>query len=599
MDGTPTMKSTTMKMDAVPRDQRRARMSARITELERARASQLGLLRDLKKYMLPFRGRFDVQSQDQRGGRPDLAVINGAAQRSMSILSSGMMAGLTSPGRPWFKLTTQDPDLAEFTPVKQWLDDVARSMRAVFARSNLYNVLPSCYQEIAGFGTTALLELADSQSLIRFVPFTIGSYGIAQNDRLVVDTFTRSYKRTVRQIVDRFGTENLCESTRNLWRTGKLEVELTLNHIIEPNHGQQPGSFGPNGMPFTEEYWEATGGMDAPIGRSGYQERALFVPRWDVAGDDLWGMGIGHQILGDVKQLQFLERRKEDVLEKHTAPPLEAGIEMRGRRISLLSGDVSYTNPSQTGGAQIRPIMQTDPQAFRYAKEDISDIMLRIRQACFEDLFLMLANDTRSGITAREVEERHQEKMLVLGPVLERLNEELFDPIIDRTYAIMERASIGHWRGQMHGQGLLPEPPEELADTEIHVEYTSILAQAAKATNTRGIEAFGMFLTTLAQAKMIADQAGVGEKVNWDQAIDEYADAQGVPSRMINDDDTVAQMRQAKQQQQQMQQMAQMAPALKQGAEAAATMATTVPQEGNIGAALSAAGAGAGGPLGG
>jgi DNA-binding IscR family transcriptional regulator len=47
------------------------------------------------------------------------------------------------------------------------------------------------------------------------------------------------------------------------------------------------------------------------------------------------------------------------------------------------------------------------------------------RGAYYADLFLMLANDDRSNVTATEIAERHEEKLLMLGPVLERLHNEM------------------------------------------------------------------------------------------------------------------------------------------------------------------------------
>jgi hypothetical protein len=401
------------KLDPVPKDQERTRVLSRVKKLEDGFNSQKPTLQEISEYVLPYRGQWQgSQGQEQRGKRKGLKIINNTAGRSMSILSSGMMAGLTSPGRPWFKLSTQDPDLSEYTPVRSWLDDVARSMRTVFARSNLYNVLPGVYTELGGFGTSSLQEVDDPMSIVRFYPYTIGTYALAQDDRLVVDTFCRRYTSTVRQVVAKFGAGGrVSERVLQQYACGKFEESVEVIHIIQPNYRRQLGVAGWPGAPFLEEYWEANSNVVGyPLQRTGISERALFAPRWDVTGNDVWGTGLCHQIIGDVKQLQFLERRKEDVLEKHTAPPLEAGTELRGKRISLLAGDVNYTNPSSTGGAQIKPIVLTHPNAYQYVAEDIGTIERRIRSACYEDLFLMLANDTRSGITAREVEERHQEK---------------------------------------------------------------------------------------------------------------------------------------------------------------------------------------------
>ena len=58
-----------------------------------------------------------------------------------STHASGMMAGLTSPARPWFRLTVADAGLREYGPVKEWLWDVANRMRDMFLKTNLYAVL--------------------------------------------------------------------------------------------------------------------------------------------------------------------------------------------------------------------------------------------------------------------------------------------------------------------------------------------------------------------------------------------------------------------------------------------------------------------------
>ena len=46
-------------------------------------------------------------------------------------------------------------------------------------------------------------------------------------------------------------------------------------------------------------------------------------------------------------------------------------------------------------------------------------------------------DDVRS---ATEIVERREEKMVMLGPVLERLHDELLDPLIGRVFQIIARA---------------------------------------------------------------------------------------------------------------------------------------------------------------
>ena len=114
----------------------------------------------------------------------------------------------------------------------------------------------------------------------------------------------------------------------------------------------------------------------------------------------------------------------------------------------------------------------------------------------------------------------------MLGPVLERLNSELLDPLIDRVFRIMV------------SRGLFPEPPEELREVDLKVEYISIMAQAQKLLSANSIERLTGFAADLA-----AVQPDVLDKVDFDQAIDEYGGITGAPPRLIRSDDDVAALR--------------------------------------------------------
>ena len=93
--------------------------------------------RDCAEYISGYRGRFQVQTiSENRRRKP---VYNEEAKLASSILASGMMAGVTSPARPWFKLSTSDPELMDHHNVRVWLDSVTKIMLEVFARSNFYN----------------------------------------------------------------------------------------------------------------------------------------------------------------------------------------------------------------------------------------------------------------------------------------------------------------------------------------------------------------------------------------------------------------------------------------------------------------------------
>jgi hypothetical protein len=145
----------------------------------------------------------------------------------------------------------------------------------------------------------------------------------------------------------------------------------------------------------------------------------------------------------------------------------------------------------------------------------------------------------------------------------------VLDPVITRVYGIMDR------------MGLIPEAPEAIADRPVTIEYTSMLAQAQKAAGLGTIERTVGFVANLFAATS-GQRPDVFDKLDFDQAIDEFADRQGSPARVVRSDDDVAAIRAERAKQAQMQQMAAMAPALKQGADAIKAAGEAVPQEGSV-----------------
>jgi hypothetical protein len=286
---------------------------------------------------------------------------------------------------------------------------------------------------------------------------------------------------------------------------------------------------------------------------SGFDDFPIMAPRWSITGEDIYGYSPGMDALGDIKALQLEQKRKAQAIDKLVNPPMTAPSSLRNQRASLLPGDVTYVDVTQ-GQQGFAPAYQINPRIQELVL-DIQENQGRIRRAFFEDLFLMIANDTRSNITAREIQERHEEKLLMLGPVLERLNDELLDPLIDRTFNIMLKFN------------LIPPPPPELEGMDLSVEYISVMAQAMKLTGITGIERLMGFAGQMAQAN-----PAVLDKIDFDQALDEYASMVGVPPSIVLDDSMVAKVREQRAQQQAyQQQLANMT----QGIENAKTLSET------------------------
>jgi hypothetical protein len=543
-------------------------------QLEAERSTFISHWRDLGDFYFPRRPRFFV-SDVNKGDRRNQKIIDSTGTLAARTLRSGMMSGITSPARPWFRLTTPDPDLAESAKVKDWLDLVVRRMNAVFLRSNLYNVLPMTYGDLGVFATSPMSVEEDIDDTIRCMSFPVGSYMIAKDYRGKINTFLRDFRMTVRQLVDQFGRLDekgkpdwsvFSTQVKTMWDRSEYETWVDVCHVIQPNEEYNPKKIESKFKKFSSCYYErgiggqdkSAGSLDSIDGRylseKGYDNFPILCPRWEVTGEDVYGTECpGMSALGDVKQLQLGEKRGAQAIEKMVNPPMTAPTQLQNRKISILPGDTTFVDVRE-GQQGFRAAHEVNLRLMELENKQ-AQIRDRIKRAFYEDLFLMLANSDRREITAREIDVRQEEKLVALGPVLEQLNQDLLDPLIDNTFDYMIQ------------QDQLPPPPDDIQGVKLRVEYVSVMAQAQKLVSVGSVEKFLGFASSVAQFS-----PEILDKINTDQAIDIYGDITSVPNGIIRSDDEVDQIRARKAQQQQAQQKLQ---AIEQGAGAAKQLSET------------------------
>lgn len=515
---------------------RRQTLERRRSALESDRSSFMTLWRMLNDYILPTRGRF-VSTDNNRGDRRSKNILDSTATLAARTLSSGMMSGITSPARPWFRLTTPDPDMAEFASVKTWLYTCTERIRWALARSNFYNKAPLVYQDMGVFATGGLLQLEDDHSITRFYDLPVGSFCTALDESNRPGLLTREFQMTVYQLVQRFGVKACTRHVQDAYRRGNLETLIEVVHFVHQNSNMKADAMYAKEHAYYSCYYEKnapyTPDSQAFLRESGFREFPVTIPRWEVTGEDVYGTNSpGITALGDIKQLQAAEKMSLQAVEKMIKPPLVGPTALKHVRVSILPSDITYVD-TREGQQGLRPIheLRFDVNSLE-AKQ--AQCRGRIERSFFADLFLMLSTvDAQSGaqrdMTAAEIYERHEEKLLALGPVLEQLNQDFLDPIVDRTFNILER------------RGFIPLPPPELEGVSLQTEYISIMHQAQKATSLQGLR------STVEFVLMIADKdPSALDKLDTDKIIDHAADAAGIPPDVIKPQDQVDAVRQAR-----------------------------------------------------
>ncbi len=531
-------------------DSLKQQLNKQLSQLKAERLSFEPHWRELSDFTRPRSTRFTA-SEVNRGDRRNSKIIDPAAVMAARTLSSGMMSGITSPARPWFRLATPDRDLMDYGPVKLWLETVEQRMNEVFNRSNLYQSLPLMYDGLGTFATGAMAVVADPQRVIRTVPFPTGSFYIANGADLSVDTAFREFSMTVRQVITEFGTDAASDTVKSQWNSGQYGQWVNVVHAVYPNLDRQTGKLEAKHKAYKSVYYEANSTDDKLLRESGYDEFPIMAPRWEVNGEDVYGSSCpGMVALGSVKALQLLQRRKAQMIDKITNPPLQAPASIKSQRISTIPGGITYLSMSGAEN-EIKPLFQIQGGATNGLLEDIQDTRQIIDHAYFVDLFRMMQTVNTRSMPVEAVAEMREEKLLMLGPVLQRLDSELLDKLINRTFSVMAE------------NNLLPVPPDEMQGMQLKVEYISVMAQAQKAIGVSSIERFIGFTSGIGQFKPDAL-----DKINVDETIDAYAASIGVPPSVVATNEQVAQIREQRAQQQAMAQQMQMAQAAVGGAQA-------------------------------
>lgn len=533
-----------------PKLPKRDKLFTRWGSLKTERASWWAHWQELSTYLLPRSGRFFVQDRD-KGWRRHNNIYDNTGTRALRVLGAGMMAGATSPARPWFRLSTSDPGLAEYHPVKLWLDDVTQLMQRVFQKSNTYRALHGMYEELGCFGTAASIVLPDYNNVIHHYPLTAGEYCISTDWQGNVCTLYREFERPVSEVIKEFGYKNCSQTVRSMYDRGNLDQWIRIIHAIEPRADRDVTKKDNKNMPWLSCYFEVGGNPDNYLRESGFESFPCLVPRWATAGGDIYGNSPGMEALGDIKQLQHEQLRKAQGIDYKARPPLQAPTSLKNREVDMLPGGVTYYDAASPQGG-IKSLFEVNLD-LSHLLADIQDCRERIRGAFYADLFLMLANATDTRMTATEVAERHEEKLLMLGPVLERLHNELLSPLIEGTFERMLKA------------GILPPAPPELQGQEISVEFISMLAQAQRAVGANSVDRFVGNLGAIAQFK-----PEILDKFDADRWAEAYSDMLGVDPNLIVANDQVAIIRQ---QRAQAAQQAQQAAIMEQGSKTAKNLA--------------------------
>ncbi len=527
---------------------------------------------DLAMYIEPRRSIWLTQStggtpspNNMGRGKPiNSAIVDPTGTYAVRVCSSGMMSGLASPSRPWFKIVPSVKNVQIDAEGRAWLDEVEDRIYTILAGSNFYNSFAQECEDLVVFGTAPVIIYEDEKDLLRCYNPAVGEYYLASGSTMRVEGLYRLFVMTIAQIVDFFGIENCSADVQKLWQQkgSALDTERLIAHSIEPNFGVQSTDAGkiPGNFSWREVYWLYGAGGQQPLSIRGFVEQPFTAARWSTQSNDAYGRSVGMDVLPDVIQLQVETMRKAEAIEKMVRPPLIADMQLKNQPSSILPGHVTYV-ANMSSGSGMRPIYDVRPEISEMM-QDLAAIQDRVKKGFFNDVILMLSSQPGDRRTAFEVSALLAERLQVLGPVIENIITESLKPKLKRIFGMIKRKNV------------LPPLPKSLENVPIDIEFISMLALAQKSAATGGLERLAALI-----GNMTAVFPEVKDNLNVDVFVNKMNELLDNPQNILRSLDEVKGIReaqmQAMQQEKQQQDIAQGVSVAKVGADAASVLSKT------------------------
>ena len=549
--------STNMAKPSKDYAARRKELDYRLNELKNALSPWLPQFAEIARYLLPQFGKYISNPRNTtKGLLSKIDILNSDPVQALLTLASGLLGGLSSQNKPWFRLATPS-EIQDDDQTKVWLEAVVDRMRSAMDKSGIYEEFWTTYCSAASFGTHAMIIYEDQKNMFRCENIPIGQFMLSADDRGEVTTLFREFNLTLYQMVKRYGVENLSLQAQSLWENKQgYETEYTLCQAIYPYEDYNPEGKGKEKWEYVDITWEVGGDNTNILEERGFREKPFVSPRWSrLNGVDVYGDSPAMTALNDIKMLQELTASHLKALGKMEAPPLLAPSHLKDQPSVLIPNGITYTTDVVSG--RMMPVYEVPYQVSSVLRAEIDVVTARIQQVFHRDLWMLLSS--MEGVqprSAMELMQRQGEKLLQLSPTLQRMQAELLSPAIERIFSIMFR------------RGAFPPPPPAVVELiergmgDLKVEYVSELSVAQNARDTIPIEQFMSFIGNLSAVFPEAR-----DKINVDEAIDDYGPSLGVSPKLINPTKQANEVRNARNQQMQQQQMMEQGLAMAQGAK--------------------------------
>lgn len=377
-------------------------------------------------------------------------------------LAAAIYANTYTPGRPWFQnQASEKKDEIDF--VRKWLSQLTEVCLRYIGGSNFSEafydaVLNAC---VSGNGCT-FVGYDRGRRQLYFLPYRCPQVTFSYDSRGNLESFYRAMSLTPAQAVAEFPEAPADVTWRDRYAKDPLCADkFAFVHAVVARTGRDATKLDDKNTPWASYYIDVE--KQAIVKESGYSSFPYAVFRFYASGSD-YGVGPGVSALPVLRNLNVSRSDLTQLIELKMLPPVFVPGGMQ-YKVILKPGAVIPYDPSQGQPAFLN--VQGDVSAgvmdYQQLKADCNDE--------FYGPLLYQMQALESGkTTAREVDERSDEKIQALAPVVTRLHSQYLDGVLTRVVELMV------------SEGLVEPPPAELLEhngqktpLQVSIQYQSRL----------------------------------------------------------------------------------------------------------------------------
>jgi hypothetical protein len=495
--------------------------------LEGDKGPYLSHCEDLARVMLS--GRIGFTTTTVSGERRTDDIFDGTPMQAARGLANAIGGMLRPEGLPQIEIKAEDEGLNNLGEAKDWMAFAEERLKNSFnnPHARFRQASGEIDQDLVVLGT-GVMYVGESQRRNRllFQSLHLKDATPFFSEEGVPEGIFLRRNLPARQLEARFGRNKLSEKTRQiLEKTPDEKVEVL--HVILPREEARANALFARNLPFADLWIEVDAKHELSVG--GFHEFPFIIPRWDTTSGEDSGRSPGMIALPDSDTLQAMGETILIAGQRAADPPLMAPNDGSFDSLNTFPGGISYYDVETAVAMRGNPFFSLESGTNLPITRDMQqDTRQQVLNAFFKNILNLPVDGP--DMTATEIIARKEEFMREVGPVFGRLETDYTAPMVERAFMIMLRA------------GAFLPIPEALSEQNIRFEYDSPVKRIRQQIEATAASRWAQEMIVLGEVK-----PGAIDLINEDELGRFSAEALGIPGKIVNSVDVVAEIRAARQ----------------------------------------------------